>query len=70
MHANVRLVFPNIYNLAMFKYRKATSQMVNLKFLFKMITVQSNPNRGIQKLFLIGRHVSILFKTHFWKQLG
>lgn len=44
--------------------------MVNLKLLFKMITVQSNLNRGIQKLFLNGRHASILFKTRFWKQLG
>lgn len=70
MHANVRLIFPNVYNLAMFEDRKATSQTINLKLLFKMVIVQSNPSRGIQKLFLIGRHASILFKTRFWKQLG
>lgn len=44
--------------------------MANLTFLFKMTKVQnSQKKKGHEKLLLIARHASILFKPHFLKQL-
>lgn len=38
--------------------------MANLTFLLKMTKAQNSQNQGHQKLFLITRHGSILFKPH------